>query len=336
MISPARWLSCPTRGLLLCGAIWALTCASPSGLNAVDKPVRTRERTTRRTDAKTRKDKADDEKEKSAAEKSTAEKSTTGKSSGSASTEKTTSDSELSPRMQIARRTPQDNKLSIDEEVGTHPLHTPLKLARESRAGLTSLRDYSAVLSKREFLRGRIIEQVMDIQVRETPFSVKLKFQQPYRGREVVYVDGQNRGRLLVRAEGFKALAGTLSFVPTGSEAMAENRHPITEIGIVKMLDITIEQWEKESKLAPNHDVQILNDSKVAQTSCRTIQITRKKSTSDFPYYQSRLHLSVDGNLPVRVEHYDWPNGSSQPQILEDYTYSNIRVNTGLSDRDFR
>ena len=29
---------------------------------------------------------------------------------------------------------------------------------------------------------------------------------------------------------------------------MAEGRHPITQIGMVKMMDALIEQWERESK----------------------------------------------------------------------------------------
>lgn len=43
-------------------------------------------------------------------------------------------------------------------------------------------------------------------------------------------------------------------------------------------------------------------------------------------------------NLPIRYEAYDWPrNGDSvsQDDLLEEYTYVNLKTNVGLSDRDF-
>jgi len=47
--------------------------------------------------------------------------------------------------------------------------------------------------------------QIMLLKVMHQPFSVYMAFQSPYPGREVVYVDGQNDGKLTVLDAGFHA-----------------------------------------------------------------------------------------------------------------------------------
>jgi hypothetical protein len=40
--------------------------------------------------------------------------------------------------------------------------------------------------------------------------------------------------------------------------------------------------------------------------------------------------------LPIRFEAYDWPkHKGAEPELAEEYTYSNLKLNVGLSDRDF-
>jgi hypothetical protein len=40
--------------------------------------------------------------------------------------------------------------------------------------------------------------------------------------------------------------------------------------------------------------------------------------------------------LPVRFVGFDWPAAPNQPpQMLEDYQFVNLRVNTGLTNLDF-
>jgi hypothetical protein len=41
-------------------------------------------------------------------------------------------------------------------------------------------------------------------------------------------------------------------------------------------------------------------------------------------------------NLPVRYEAYDFPvHAQSPPQLIEEYTYVDMKVNVGLNDSDF-
>jgi hypothetical protein len=48
--------------------------------------------------------------------------------------------------------------------------------------------------------------------------------------------------------------------------------------------------------------------------------------------------ISIDKelNLPIRFEAYDWPaRPGHEPLLMEEYTYSNLRLNVGLKERDF-
>ena len=101
---------------------------------------------------------------------------------------------------------------------------------------------------KTERYKGRLITQEMDMKIREQPFSAYLKFRNPHRGREVIYVKGQNGGNLMVHEDGLKKIAGTLKLVPTGPDAMNENLYPITKIGMANFLDDIIAQWQGDMK----------------------------------------------------------------------------------------
>jgi len=50
----------------------------------------------------------------------------------------------------------------------------------------------------------------------------------------------------------------------------------------------------------------------------------------------TRLYIDKSTNLPVRVQQYGWPTKrKGTPELVEDYYYTNIRTNTGLTDADF-
>ena len=95
-----------------------------------------------------------------------------------------------------------------------HPLDKALKMARESLAHIErDVADYTCTLVKRERVSGELLDhEFMTCKVRHeraadgrsVPFSVYLAFRKPdhMRGREVVYVDGENAGKLIAHQAG--------------------------------------------------------------------------------------------------------------------------------------
>ena len=100
--------------------------------------------------------------------------------------------------------------------VEEHPLVPVLKIAEQGLKRIDAdVQDYSATLIKKERVRGRLTDnQYLFVKVRHQPFSVYISFLAPedFKGREVIYVAGQNGNKLLAHeGRGWKARIGKKS-----------------------------------------------------------------------------------------------------------------------------
>ena len=217
-----------------------------------------------------------------------------------------------------------------------HPLVPALQMAYKSRETLREVKDYTAVFVKKELIANRYITHTMDMKYRERPSSVCLRFQEPSAGRQVLYTAGANGNKLLVQEPGIKGgLLGTIALNPTDQLAMSENRHPITEIGIAKMLGQIIREWENEAEFG-EVDVKYYPEAKLGNYPVRVIQASHPVRRNQFKYHLTRLFLDGETLFPVRVERYDWPTQpNAKPVQVELYMYSSVRTNVGLTERDF-
>ena len=56
----------------------------------------------------------------------------------------------------------------------------------------------------------------------------------------------------------------------------------------------------------------------------------------NFRFHIARIFVDDELNLPIRYESYDWPEEEGgKPQVLEEYTYLNLKLNNGFTDADF-
>lgn len=225
-----------------------------------------------------------------------------------------------------------------------HPLYRPLELAYNSREALKDVKDYEAVFTKTEILPGknRPLQTTMKLKLREEPFSVYLLFlspkngpKNPNEGREVIYVQGRNKNQLLAHGTGVSALVGTVSLDPKSPTAMADSKYPVTMIGMDRLLDKVIQQWEAEGKFG-ECKVEYYPEAKLGDVPCMVIESKHPQPRDEFKFHMTRLYLDDATQYPVRVEQYAFPrNANQQPPLVEEYTYSELKVNSGLKDRDF-
>ncbi len=217
-----------------------------------------------------------------------------------------------------------------------HPLKPAIRLAQTSLTKLEAIHDYETTFLKRERVDGRLVEHTMHMKLREKPFSVYLKFGVPYAGREILYVEGQNAGNLWAHeGSGLRALIGTVSLDPHGSEAMNENRYPIMTIGMRNMLGKVIEQWQLESDYG-EIDVKFYPSAKLQGRPCHVAEASHPRPRRQFKFHRTRLYIDSESGLPIRVEQYGFPTASeSDPPLDELYDYGNLRTNVGLKDSDF-
>jgi hypothetical protein len=217
-----------------------------------------------------------------------------------------------------------------------HPLYLPLQEAYKAREALKGVKDYEAEFVKRELIGRKLLKTTMKLKLRHEPFSVYLKFLDASAGREVIFVEGRNKGNLYVHEAGIRSLVGTLSLLPTGPDAMADNRYPVTMIGLQTVIDKVIKQWEAEGKFG-EVKTQKYPDAKLPTgEECVAYESLHPTPRNQFKFHITRLWIDKKTGLAIRVEQLGFPSSSDRaPPIIEEYTYGKVKTNVSLTDRDF-
>ncbi len=230
-------------------------------------------------------------------------------------------------------------EVSMTPAVSEHPLMPVIRWAEKERPKLAQIEDYTALLTKQECINGEIQEaQVMEIKVRHKPFSVYTKFRFPrgLNGQEAIYVEGQNDGKIIAHGTGVQRAAGTLKLDPESHLVMKGQKYPITKLGILKLIDELLEVGYQDSKFGECEVKYYEENIKVADRDCVLIQVVHPYPRKNFRFYEARIYVDKELNIPIRYESYDWPKQEGgSPMLIEAYTYQNLKMNVGLSDYDF-
>jgi hypothetical protein len=223
----------------------------------------------------------------------------------------------------------------------SHQLLPFIELARTSRDAVKAVKDYEAIFTKKELVGRTLYSGQMFIKLRHDPFSVYLRFIDQNKGREVLYAGP--RYQYLMKAHEapgtFSALAGTIAIEPNSPRAMAEGRYPITRIGMVKMMETLIVGWESEMKLNDPDDPKVYyypNAKLADKIECKACITRHENAKHQYRFYETRVFFDKKSNFPIRLEEYGPPNAANPDgYLIEQYIYTNIRTNVGLSDNDF-
>ncbi len=225
--------------------------------------------------------------------------------------------------------------LPLQPQPNEHPLAPVLRWAQQRLPAIESLKDYSAILVRRERIHGKLSGyEYVSIKIRHQPFSVYAYFQAPVgvKGQEVIYVAGQNQGDLVAH----KARSPVTVFLhPDGLIAMSGRHYPLTEIGLVNLVRRLVEVGQQDLKYG-ECEVQYFANAKIDEQRCTIIQVVHPLPRDAFRYHLARIFVDDELMLPVRYESYDWPTEPGGPPVLiEEYTYRDLKVNNGFTDEDF-
>lgn len=219
-----------------------------------------------------------------------------------------------------------------------HPLVPALQQVQAAQQRLAKVRGYTTTLVKREEVDGKLHgPDFVQLKIRHQPFSVYTRYLKPedIAGQEAIYVSGQNNGKLLAHGVGLEKVLGTFSLDPTGTLAMEGQRFPITDAGLANLLAKLARRFRQEMQYG-ECDVQFYQGAKVDGRSCRMFEVRHPQPRRNFRYALARLYIDDQLGIPLRFEGYSWPARSGQPlRLVEEYTYTRLRLNPGLTDRDF-
>lgn len=248
----------------------------------------------------------------------------------------------------VSMRTPlpADGRSAVTDGSVAQPEPTMAELVQLAEQLLDHLRsdvqDYTATLVKRERIGGDLAaESRIELKLRN-PLpgsagpSVYLKFSEPaaQRGREVIWVAGKNKNKLVAHEGGFLNLL-RVELDPHGTLAMVGNKYPITEIGLIRLLEKMLEKIDRDVDLS-RCEIETRENQRVGDRECRLIQVTQPRSVPGADFYIAQFFLDTERQLPLRYASFLWPEKEGDPPPLEEeYTYLNLKTNVGLSDTDF-
>ena len=224
-----------------------------------------------------------------------------------------------------------------------HPLMPVIRWAEQERPKVAAIRDYTALMQKQENINGTIQgAQVLEVKVRHQPFSVYTKFRYPVElnGQQAIYVQGRNDSKLIAHGVGIQKKFGTQFLDPEGFLAMRGQKYPITQMGVLNLIDKLLEVGYKDSKFG-ECDVKYYTEgitagSKESPRECTMIEVVHPTPRQNFTFHIARIFVDKELNLPIRYESYDWPRREGEsPTLIEIYSYLNLKINAGLTDLDF-
>ena len=116
---------------------------------------------------------------------------------------------------------------------------------------------------------------------------------------------------------------------------MKGQRYPMSEIGIENLVVKLIERGARDRKRG-ECEVEFRKGAKINGRNCTVIQITHPIRRPFFDFHIARIFIDNKLNVPIRYAAYDWPKSpKDKPEVTEEYTYLNLKVNVGLNDMDF-
>ena len=221
---------------------------------------------------------------------------------------------------------------------GSPTIDDAVKLIGTARDRFRDVHDYSCKLVQRERVGDKLPpETVLGLEIRCQPFAVHLSWLEPrsMQGQEAIYAVGKNAGKMRVRGAGLLGAVGFISLDVDDARARRTSRHNITEAGLGNLIERFSAGWPRE-RVHGGVEVHI-GDFKFAGRACTRVETIHATNPDGFFLYgRSVVYFDKDTHLPVRLENYDWPkNAGAEGELLEEYSYLNLKLNPGLSDEAF-
>lgn len=210
------------------------------------------------------------------------------------------------------------------------------KMIGQSQAALKSLKDFTAIFHKKEWKKGKQLPtEITNMKFRTNKRSVyMLWIGEEKKGQEVIWIKGENDGKIKAHAGGFLKLL-TVNLDPTGSMAMKDSRHPISEAGFHHTVGLIAKDM-KQIKAHPEwnstvSDLGVLTEFG-AKSHCYEA-VNDKAAHPEFYSYKARICMDLKTKMPNHVQIWDSEDG--KVRLIEDYGYERIKINPGLTDADF-
>jgi hypothetical protein len=208
----------------------------------------------------------------------------------------------------------------------------------DARAALAKTRDYTGTYTRQERVGGKLgAEQVGEMKFRVNPVGVYVRFARPEAsaGMEVAYSAAKKDGKLRYRPAGVAGRKGFQALAPDDPKFLADHRHPVTDWGMGPIVELIATAVAREKTLKNPVEV-FTGDYQFAGRNVTKFEIHTRRPHA-FRYAASMVvYVDKETKLPLRFEAYgDAKPGSSEGELLEAYSFTDLKFNNGLGENSF-
>jgi hypothetical protein len=231
---------------------------------------------------------------------------------------------------------------------GKPALECGLKLLRVGFEQLQRTSDYTGTFHKQERVDGILDEgSVIEVKSRHQPLSFYLKWRKGDRGRELIFVEGENDGEMLVRLGGIRGrMLPVLKIDPNGETAREKTRHDISHMSLLTITNRVIEYREEDLSRTDGIMCRLIaNGAESGHDQNRPIRVIVEYERPGISGEYRKTINDIDRQtlLPLTIKTYGWPEPGQdipdedldQETLLEFYEYSELRFDQNLTDEDF-
>jgi hypothetical protein len=194
------------------------------------------------------------------------------------------------------------------------------------------IKDYTCIMYKQERLGKNLqgVEKIL-LKYREKPKGIYMKWLDgPWTGRELLYNEALfGAGKVRVREKG--ALGIIAMTIPADWEiAKRGSNHTCTEIGMKYLLFMIENDYRK---VIAKGQLQRKSEGMVEVDGVKVYKeeswMPRDKKLGYYCYHMTH-YLDFLRSLEIKAEVYNWDD-----ELQESYYYTEIKLNSGLTDKDF-
>ncbi len=201
---------------------------------------------------------------------------------------------------------------------------------------------YSVVFERLERINGEMQDQQeIELKLRHAPFSVYMKWRTGDKGRQLLFSENENDGRMLVKLGGLKGrFLPTIKLDPNGDRAMAESRHSVAQAGIANLAKEIILNRQRDLELKQMPCCTIKENVEYNKRPCTQI-IVEYCSAKDSPVYRRTITIIDDElHIPVYVRNYTWPTENTvnmeEETLIECYSFKELHLDDQLADATWK
>ncbi|GEM_PF-2362405 len=244
----------------------------------------------------------------------------------------------LSPGQGFPAAVPWDPLRKIGQQ-GLYPLETllhyqPVVFLEWCQANYReTVKGYTCTFCKQERVKGKLLNaEKIDIHFCQEPFNVHMHFLEGGAAEKVLYPNGTDRFKLLARPKGALLRLITVSKDINGPDAKESSRFPISEFGIYKGTESTLESMHKAQARGALHVRYdgVYKVSELGDRECHKLVRTPYEPTEQDGLHEYTLYIDKELNLQT---------GSvlrnKRGELIAEYWFRDVKLNPEFKKEQF-